>query len=85
MPNDDSSDLPGPNPDENAQQERLEALAVRAAAAAAMLQEVERAEEAEGLDADQLEAIGDKRTVAELELADVAAEMREIDAIDGFG
>jgi hypothetical protein len=56
-------------------------LAVRAGHVAATLAEVERAEEAEGLDAAQLEAINDRRTLAEHELAEIAAELREIDGI----
>jgi hypothetical protein len=62
-------------------QQRLEQLAVDAATAAAVLQEVERAEEAEGLDTGQLEALDDKRKLAEHELADIAAELREIDGV----
>jgi hypothetical protein len=60
-------------------QQRLEELAVRAAAVAATMAEVERAEEREGLDAEQLGAIEDKRTLAEHELAEIAAELRAID------
>ena len=58
----------------------LEALALRAAGVAAELAEVDRALEAEGLDADALEALTDRRTLAEHELAQLAAELATLDA-----
>jgi hypothetical protein len=62
--------------------DRLEDLAVRAAAVAAELGEVDRALEAEGLDAEGLEALDDRRTLAEHELAEVRAELNDLDAGD---
>ena len=61
-------------------QARLEELAVRSAAVAATLAEVDRLEEAEGLSGEQVEALRDHRTLAEHELAEIAAELRDLDA-----
>jgi hypothetical protein len=60
----------------------LQRLAVRSAAVAAELAALDRAEEAEGLDAAALGALTDRRTLAELELADIAAELAALDAGD---
>jgi hypothetical protein len=58
----------------------LERIALRSAAAAAELAEVERALEAEDLTTEQLGALEDRRTLAEHELADLAGELRALDA-----
>jgi hypothetical protein len=58
----------------------LEQLALRSAAVAAELAEVNRALEAEGLDAAALGRLGDRRTLAEHELATLAAELAALDA-----
>jgi hypothetical protein len=58
----------------------LERLALRSAALAAELAELDRALEAEGLDAEQLERLTDRQTCARLELADLADELRALDA-----
>jgi hypothetical protein len=63
----------------------LERLALRAAAAAAELAAVERLEEAEGLDAAQREALADRRTCVEHELADLAAELAALDPATEHG
>jgi hypothetical protein len=60
--------------------DRLAELAVRAATVAATMAEIERAEEAEGLNLAQLQVLDDRRTLAEHELAEIAAELRAIDA-----
>jgi hypothetical protein len=67
---------PPPEPD------ALAAIAVRSAAVAAELAEVDRALEAEGLTAEQLAALEDRRTLGEHELCDLAADLRALDAGD---
>ena len=67
---------PPPEPD------ALAAIAVRSAAVAAELAEVDRALEAEGLTVAQLGALEDRRTCAQLELADLTADLRALDAGD---
>jgi hypothetical protein len=62
----------------------LEAIAVRAATAAAELDAVEHLEAHTGdLEPDALEALSDRRTCVELELADLTAELHALDAEGG--
>jgi hypothetical protein len=58
----------------------LERIAQRSAAVAAELAAVDRALEAEGLSPEQLERLTDRQTCGRLELADLAAELRTLDA-----